>query len=104
MKIAEPLALRADLQRRLEQLKQRLVKNAHIQEGDKPEEDPAELQSELEKSARELTLLIQRINRTNAASQFGTGTLGDALAEPDVLKIRYNPDRELANPPSTSQG
>jgi hypothetical protein len=105
MKMAEALALRADLQKRLEQLKQRLVKNARIQEGDKPEEDPAELQSELEKSARELTLLIQRINRTNAASSFGAaGTLADALAERDVLKIRYNAYRELANAASTSQG
>jgi hypothetical protein len=43
MKIAEALALRADLQKRLEQLKQRLVKNARIQEGDSPEEDPVEL-------------------------------------------------------------
>ena len=41
MKIREALALRADLQRRLEQLKQRLIKNARIQEGDAPEEDPA---------------------------------------------------------------
>ena len=99
------MALRADLQKRLEQLKQRLVKNARIQEGDKPEEDPAELQSELEKSARELTLPIQRINRTNAASSFGTaGTLADALAERDVLKIRYNAYRQLANAASTSQG
>lgn len=104
MKIAEALALRADLQRRLEQLKQRLVRNARIQEGDAPEEDPAELQSELEKSARELTLLIQRINRTNAASRFGTGTLADSLAERDVLKIRYNAYRELANAASTAQG
>ena len=56
MKVAEGLALRADLQRRLEQLKQRLVKNARIQEGDKPEEDPVELQAELEKSAQDLTL------------------------------------------------
>ena len=67
MKVAEALALRSDLQKRLEQLKQRLVKNARIQEGDAPEEDPAELQSEFEKSAQELTSLIQRINRTNAA-------------------------------------
>ena len=71
MKIAEALALRADLQKRLEQLKQRLVKNARIQEGDTPAEDPVELQSELEKSAQELTVLIQRINRTNAGSRFG---------------------------------
>jgi len=47
MKVAEALALRADLQKRLEQLKQRLVKNARVQEGDKREEDPAELQTEL---------------------------------------------------------
>ena len=104
MKIAEALAVRADLQKRLEQLKQRLVKNARIQEGDAPVEDPAELQAELEKSARELTLLIQRINRTNAASKFGDGTLADSLAERDVLKIRYSAYRELANAASTSQG
>jgi hypothetical protein len=104
MKIAEALALRADLQKRIEQLKQRLVKNARIQEGDAPEEDSAELQSELEKSARELVLLIQRINRTNARSPFGGGTLADALAERDVLKIRYNVYRELATAASTSQG
>jgi len=104
MKIAEALALRADHVRRLEQLKQRLVKNARIQEGDRPEEDPGELQTELEKSARELTSLIQRINRTNATTAFGAGTLADSLAERDVLKIRYNTYRELANAASTSQG
>jgi methyl-accepting chemotaxis protein len=103
MKIAESLALRADLQKRLEQLKQRLVKNARIQEGDTPEEDPVALQAELEKSARELTTLIQRINRTNAASRFGSGTLADALAERDVLKLRYNAYRELATAASTTQ-
>ena len=43
MKLAEALALRADLQRRLEQLKQRLIKNARVQEGDTPEEDSVEL-------------------------------------------------------------
>jgi hypothetical protein len=46
MKVAEALALRADLQRRLEQLKQRLVKNARVQEGDQPEEAPEQLQTE----------------------------------------------------------
>ena len=104
MKVAEGLALRADLQRRLEQLKQRLVRNARIQEGDKPEEEPIELQAELEKSAQELTLLIQRINRTNASTRFGERTLSDAIAERDVLKIRYNAYRELAAAASTTQG
>jgi hypothetical protein len=104
MKIAEALALRADLQKRLEQLKQRLLKNARIQEGDTPAEDPVELQAELEKSAQELIVLIQRINRTNAALRFGDRTMADALAERDVLKIRYNVYRELATAASTTQG
>lgn len=103
MKVAEALALRADQQRRLAQLRQRLVKSARIQEGDSPEEDPVQLQSELEKSAQELTLLIQRINRTNSAAQFGSHTLADALAERDVLKIRYEAYRELATAASTTQ-
>ena len=103
MKVAEALALRADLQRRLEQLKQRLLKNARIQEGDTAAEDPAELQSELEKSAQQLIVLIQRINRTNAASRLGERTMADALAERDVLKIRYNAYRELATAASTAQ-
>jgi len=103
MKVAEALSLRADLQKRLEQLKQRLVKNARVQEGDTPQEDPVELQAEMERSAAELVSLIQRINRTNAATRFGSGTFADALAERDVLKIRYNAYRELANAASTSQ-
>jgi hypothetical protein len=103
MKVAEALALRADLQKRLEQLKQRLLKNARIQEGDTPGENPTELQSELEDSAKELTLLIQRINRTNSAVRFGDRMLADALAERDVLKIRYNVYRELATAASTAQ-
>ena len=97
MKIAEALALRSDLQKRLEQLKQRLVKNARIQDGDVPAENPIELQSELEEVAQQLISMIQRINRTNAATRFDTQTLADALAERDVLKMRYNAYRELAN-------
>src|SRR5215475_10921313 len=61
------------------------------------------LQAELESAADELTVLIRRINRTNAASPFGDGTLADSLAERDVLKIRCNAYRELANAASTSQ-
>ena len=103
MKVAEALALRADLQRRLEQLKQRLVKNSRVQEGDEPAELPDQLQTEFERCATELYSLIRRINRTNAASQLGKGTLADALAERDVLKIRLNVYRELAAAASTSQ-
>jgi hypothetical protein len=103
MKVAEALALRADLQRRLEQLKQRLVKNARVQEGDQPAELPDQLQIEFERCAEELTSLIRRINRTNASTQLGTVTLADSLAVRDVLKSRQNAYRELAAAASTTQ-
>src|ERR1700740_521951 len=103
MKVAEALAHRADLKRRLEQLKQRLVKTSRVQEGDEPAELPDQLQTEFERCAAELYSLIRRINRTNAASQLGKGTLADALAERDVLKIRLNVYRELAAAASTTQ-
>lgn len=38
----------------------------------------------------ELESLIRRINRTNAATPVGAGTLTDALAHRDVLRLRHN--------------
>ena len=47
MKLAEALQERADLNRRMEQLKRRLTSNALVQEGERPAEEPAELLAEL---------------------------------------------------------
>jgi len=47
MKLAEALHLRADLQKRIAQLGDRLNNNARVQEGDEPAEDPAVLLAEL---------------------------------------------------------
>lgn len=97
MKLAEALILRADAQKRIEQLKGRLVRNAMVQEGDDPAEQPAELVLELERVADDLTRLIQRINRTNAALVLDEGrSMSDALAERDVLGLRFAVYRELA--------
>ncbi|HLE62568.1 MAG TPA: DIP1984 family protein [Pyrinomonadaceae bacterium] len=63
MRLAEALILRADCQKRFEQLKSRLGTNAKIQEGDKPAENPHELISELESVAGELVGLIKRIKQ-----------------------------------------
>jgi hypothetical protein len=41
MKLAEALILRADCQKRIAQLKSRLLVNAKVQEGDAPAGDPA---------------------------------------------------------------
>ena len=40
MKLAEALLLRADMQRKLESLRERIGRNTVTQEGEKPSEDP----------------------------------------------------------------
>jgi hypothetical protein len=97
MKLAEALIQRADHQKRIEQLRARLLRNAKVQEGDSPAEDPQELLQELERAADELVLLIQQINRTNAATLLEDGlTLADAIARRDILKAKHSVYRDLA--------
>ncbi|HXG65853.1 MAG TPA: DIP1984 family protein [Blastocatellia bacterium] len=104
MKLAEALILRADCQKRFEQLKQRIVRSAKVQEGDKPPENPRDLIDELERVASELADLIQRINRTNSGTVFqGNKTLSDALAERDVLAMRRGVYADLAQAASVTQ-
>lgn len=97
MKLAEALVLRADSTKRIEQLKQRLMRNAKVQEGDKPAEEPQALVDEMEQTATLLTRLIQQINRTNSSVQVDQKmTLADALAVRDVLQTKQTIYRELA--------
>jgi UV DNA damage repair endonuclease len=105
MKLAEALILRADYQRRIEQLKQRLLRNAKVQEGDKPAENPKELTRELEQVSEELQQLIQRINKTNSATELQAGvTLSDALAARDIMRLKHGIYRELAQMATVTQG
>lgn len=104
MKLAEALIARADSQRRFEQIKQRLLQNARVQEGDHPAEDPSALLAEAERIAHRMQELIQRINRTNAATAYDEKmTLTDALALRDVLRIRQEMYRSLAQMASAKQ-
>lgn len=104
MKLAEALILRADYQKRMAQLQDRLLRNAQVQEGEAPAENPASLLSELEKVADDLTRLIQRINATNAASELEADmTLSDALAVRDVLKSKHGAYSDLAQAATVSQ-
>ncbi|GAA5069403.1 DIP1984 family protein [Nocardia callitridis] len=91
MKLAEALALRADAVRRVEQLRARVVGSARFQEGEEPAEDAASLLAEAGEVLGEYESLIRRINRTNAVSSIGAdGTLTDALARRDVLRLRHS--------------
>ena len=90
MKLAEALANRADVQRRLEQMRGRLSRSALVQENERPPEDPEELLREMERLLAELEGYVERVNRTNLAATLPDGTtLTAALARRDVLGLRY---------------
>jgi hypothetical protein len=103
MKLAEALVLRADIQKRIAQVKSRLLRNAKVQEGEKPAEDPTALLREYDALTAELIQLIRRINVTNSASSVAGRGMTEALAMRDVLKLRHATYRDLADAASTSQ-
>ncbi|ABP53042.1 hypothetical protein Strop_0560 [Salinispora tropica CNB-440] len=91
MKLAEALALRSDAARRAERLRARITASARYQEGETPAEDASALLAEAGEALGELESLIRRINRTNAVTVVREGgTLTDALARRDVLRLRHS--------------
>ena len=87
MKLAEALTERADLQRRIEQMKNRLYNNAWVQEGEAPAEAPEALIAELTALTAQLEEIITRINLTNAATRDGEETITALLARRDALTL-----------------
>ena len=98
MKLAEALIERADLQCRLEQLKQRLNQNSQYQEGEEPAESPEALLAEYRQAATKLEQLIVKINLANNRIQLESGQLMvEALAKRDRLKAEHNTLINLAD-------
>lgn len=111
VKLAEALALRGDTQKRIAQLRSRIVANARYQEGDTPAEDAAALLAEVGLAVGELEALVRSINATNSTIELdidvprpasggrrrqpagtvasGTVTMTDALARRDSLRLRH---------------
>lgn len=94
MKLAEALLIRSDMQKKLAQLKGRIRNNAKVQEGDTPSEDPKELLSSASQVISELTILIERIHRTNSMAMAITNTnkaqsMLTLLVERDGLEMRH---------------
>lgn len=87
MKLAEALNQRADLQKRIAQLRERLSNNVKVQEGDRPAEEPEDLFRELEGSLKQLKDMIISINRTNQETVWEGKTLTAMIAEKDVLSM-----------------
>ncbi len=87
MKIAEALIRRSTITSELNALKERMLKNAKIQEGDTPQENVSELMHLYKNLSDELCSLIIRINKTNQTVTNADGvSLADLLAKRDTYK------------------
>ena len=97
MKLAEALQERADLNKKISDLRGRLNQNSLVQEGEKPNEDPAVLMQELEAAIARLQQLIKDINLTNCATIVEGRSLTQIIAEKEGAIMRLSAYRALAD-------
>lgn len=102
MKLAEALQERADLNRKLEQLKARLNNNVLVQEGEQPAEEPEALKRELDEAAARLTVLTAQINRTNCETKIDGQTLTEMIAQKDGLLLKLHLYKDIVYTASQS--
>ena len=95
MKLAEALQERADLNRKIEELRRRLGNCILTQEGEEPAEDPAMLLEELDGAVRRLETLMAQINLTNCRTRADGQTLTELIARKDALHTRIASYRSL---------
>ena len=95
LKIAEALILRADIQKRIAQLKTRLNNNAKVQEHEEPAENPQLLLTELDSLISQLNDLIIKINKTNTLSKIDGISLVELIAKKDTLSQKAGILREF---------
>ncbi|SDZ89638.1 hypothetical protein SAMN02745687_00976 [Lachnospiraceae bacterium NK3A20] len=95
MKLAEALQERADLNRKIEELRRRLDNVILVQEGEEPAENPEELLRELDQAISRLEYLMAAINLTNCRTKAGGMTLTSLIARKDALMIRLSAYRDL---------
>ena len=97
MKLAEALNLRADLQKRIAALKDRLIRNAKVQEGDTPSEEPVMLLKELDNNIIELEKLIKAINKTNSSTYIENESIADIIAKTAAIALKLSVLRSFVN-------
>lgn len=95
MKLAEALQERADLNRKIEELRRRLGNVILVQEGEEPAEDPAGLLEELNAAVARLEQLIAAINLTNCRTKANGMTLTALIARKDTLMVKLSAYRDL---------
>ena len=95
MKLAEALQERADLNRKIEELRRRLNNCILVQEGEEPAEDPAALLEELNGAVARLETLMAQINLTNCRTKVQGMTLTEMIARKDAMLLKISAYRDL---------
>ncbi|KGH31205.1 MULTISPECIES: DIP1984 family protein [Comamonas] len=91
MKLAEALLLRADLKKKLASLRERIGRNALLQEGETPKEKVEDLLAEACSALQEQQSLVRRINAANESAKLPDGRLlADVLALRDTLIAQHS--------------
>src|SRR5690349_5507619 len=90
MKLAEALMLRADMQKKLASLRERIILNAVVQEGDTAHENPEDLIKQAFILLDQIERLVAAVNQVNLTHRLADGTtLTEALARRDSLVQRH---------------
>lgn len=90
MKLADALLVRADANRKLGSLTERIKANCRVQAGEDPVEDPQPLIAESFRILQEQEILACRMNRTNVSFKLRSGkTMMECLAERDRLTAQH---------------
>lgn len=87
------MSIRADLQKKVAQLKERIKESAKVQEGD----EPCDNVEELDEAVVQLEDLIYRINITNVQIVQDGESLTRLIANRDVLSMRVKALKEVVN-------
>jgi predicted nucleic acid-binding Zn-ribbon protein len=104
MKVAEALAERSDLDKKISQLSQRIKNSARYTEGEEPAEDPVVMLAEARALMLRREILIARINRRNAQTEIewvlpdtgnATVTVTESITNALALRDRLNAERNL---------
>ncbi len=95
MKLAEALQERADLNKKIDELKERMRNCILVQEGEEPVEDPAELLKELDGAVERLGKLMAAINLTNSRTKAEGMSLTHLIARKDALTVQHAAYRDL---------
>lgn len=91
------MSIRADLQKKVAQLKERIKERAKVQEGDESCDNVEELYKELDEAVVQLEDLIYRINITNVQIVQDGESLTRLIANRDVLSMRVKALKEVVN-------